>query len=124
MAHGGLRGTPYSAVRGLLAWADGIWTFINGKALLTGCNLGELWDRDFIDVMSEMFIQDGMIEHAKERDQARAALLSKSRDYNSTESYGMTNDDAGYQSDGPLPYLEPTEQSADGYAGLDPPLGG
>jgi hypothetical protein len=74
-----------------------------------------------------------MTEHAEERDKARASLLANLNGYNGIESYGMTNDDLGYETAAggmvsnqePLPYIPPpTEQTEDGFVGLDPPMGG
>lgn len=124
MAYGGLLRTPYEAVLGLLKWAEGLWPFVNGKALLTGCTLSELWAPDFVDVLIELNVQDAMHEKpmAEHVAQVRGEILSRFNRYNGSESYGRSNDDFG-SSEEPLPYIEPTEQNEFGYAGLDPPMG-
>lgn len=72
----------------------------------------------------ELRVQDNM--HEKEMsehlDKVRGKILTE-LSYDSNESYGMSNDNIGPTSDAPLPYIPPTEQSDDGYFGLDPPVG-
>lgn len=75
------------------------------------------------------FIEDNMHEkeYLEARDKARAALLrdmsSENPGYDSYEDYGRSNDDFGPPvSREPLPYIEPTQQTEDGYVGLMPPL--
>lgn len=90
--------------------------------------IGELPSDVFVDALMDFFIEDSM--HEKEfleaRDKARAGLLrSMSSDnpgYDSYEDYGSSNDNFGAPSGEPLPYLQPTQQTEDGYVGLLPPL--
>lgn len=129
MALGDLRGPPYQTVIGLLAWAENYWPFINGKALLMGCKLKKLEAPDFVDVLMEMNVQESMHEEevVKHVEKRRSQLLQRARttdfDYDSNESYGRSNDTFGPTSDEPLPYIAPTEQTEEGYLGLDAPMG-
>lgn len=111
-----------------------MWPFLDGHVLITsGVDLETLEARRFIHAIAELFIQDGIgpaPEHKEiieGRDRARAKLLRLLSDeepgYDYTESYGSSNDSYGPTSDAPLPYLTPTDQTEDGYVGLDPPLG-
>lgn len=88
-----------------------------------------------MNAVSELFIQDGIgpapeyKEVIEGRDKARARLLrvfeGKNPGYDSTNEfdYGSSNDNVGPTSDAPLPYIPPTDQTDDGYVGLDPPMG-
>lgn len=119
-----LLGPPKRGVQGLLTWAVNNWTFLNGKCLLRNVDLTELWDTQFIDALAELFVEDSMDEHGKERDKVRAQVLRQFLGYSSTdESYGSSNDALGGMHQEPLPYVPPTEFTDSGYAGLDPPLG-
>lgn len=125
MAHGGLLGPPYEAVLGLVRWADAYWPFVNGKALLQGCQLRDLWAPDFVDVLIELYTQDQMYEKemAEHLQKVRGELLGRLNGYDSTSNeYGSSNDDFGTHSEEPLPYIPPTEETPDGFVGLDPPM--
>lgn len=96
--------------------------FVDGKALLRGIDLEELELKRFINVIAQLFVEEGSDEHAEHRDKARAVVVSKLMSYNKTKSYGRSNDNLG-RTQAPLPYIPPTEQTEAGYVGLDPPLG-
>ena len=99
----------------------------------SGLDMEELDARRFMHVIAELFINDGIgpypdnPEVIKARDKARARVLrilgGEDPGYDSYEQYGSSNDDYGHPSDKPLPFIPPTEQTDDGYVGLDPPLG-
>lgn len=71
----------------------------------------------------DLWVEDEMFEeeYVKARRTARSQLMRRmsgeNQGYDSTEEHGRSND-----SDEPLPYLEPTEQTEDGYLGLMPPM--
>lgn len=77
---------------------------------------------------AHLSVEDRMFEYTKERDEARATVLrsltKNSSDYSSLESYGRSNDNFAPHTgtEAPLPYIEPTRQTDDGYEGLMPPL--
>ncbi len=99
---------------------------MNGKALLRGCHLSDLWAPDFVDVLVQLNVEDQMYEKEMSEHIAkvRGELLERLNRYDSTESYGMTNDNIGPTSDEPLPYIPPTVETDDGFVGLDPPMTG
>lgn len=74
------------------------------------------------------FVEDEMFEKevVEARRKVRAELLrdmsSKNPGYDSYEQSGRSNDDFGSPSGEPLPYIEPTMQTDEGYVGLMPPL--
>jgi hypothetical protein len=75
-----------------------------------------------VNLLMTLYVEDmlGEDEFVKQRDQTRAAMLrhmsNTNPGYDSTETYGRSNDSE------PLPYIEPTAQTDDGYIGLLPPL--
>lgn len=83
---------------------------------------------DFVDVLMNRFVEDELFEKevVEARRKVRAELLrsmsSKNPGYDSYEEYGRSNDNFGAHSEEPLPYIEPTPQTEDGYVGLMKPL--
>lgn len=105
-----------------------VWPFINGHHARKGVLIGELPSDVFVDALMDFFVEDSMHEKEKleARDKARAELLrsmsSENPGYDSYEDYGRSNDNFGAYSEEPLPYIEPTMQTDEGYVGLMPPL--
>lgn len=120
MARGGVHRPPYASVRGILDWARPLWTFINGFYLgECGVDIAEYSGSRFMDVLETFMVKDytdltPLEERMERRDRVRAELIRYNED--TTGSYDQ---DGGYFV--PDSYIEPTN---DGYAGLEPPLGG
>lgn len=104
-----------------------MWPFLDGKASLAGVNLRDLGSEQFVNTLIQLHVEDNMYEKemAEHLSKLRADVLKRFGAYNNREhEYGMSNDDFGPQSGEPLPYLPPlTEQTDDGFVGLDPPMG-
>ena len=105
-----------------------MWPFINVHYAGNGVLIGEYDAPDFVDVLMNRFVEDEMFEKevVEARRKVRAELLrdmsSENPGYDSYEQHGRSNDNFGTPSGEPLPYIEPTPQTEDGYVGLMKPL--
>jgi hypothetical protein len=50
--------TPYDGARALLEWAVDLWPYVNGKAIMSSVNLGELDSKDMLDVIHFILEED------------------------------------------------------------------
>jgi hypothetical protein len=50
--------TPYDGARALLEWAVDLWPYVNGKAIMSSVNLGELNSADMLDVIHFILEED------------------------------------------------------------------
>jgi hypothetical protein len=105
-----------------------IWPFIDGHFMGKGIDLEAMPGPRMVHVLMNFFVEDAMFEkeHLEARDRARAHMLrdmsSENPGYDRYEQQGRSNDDFGAPSGEPLPYIEPTPQTEDGYVGLLPPM--
>lgn len=67
--------TPYTGVFGLIDWAIDNWPYINGKAILSGVALLDLFASDMLDVIHYFFEDDLRVSSAEE-----AEAVSKIRE--------------------------------------------
>lgn len=112
MARGGVHKPPYASVRGILAWASGLWTYIDGHYLGEHKHDITLLPGDrFMSVLEDFMVKDLVMlapeeEREQRRDKVRAEIMRYNRD--STGSYEQTNDVD-------LSSAEYVEPNSDGY---------
>ncbi|UDL15884.1 hypothetical protein QEH42_gp093 [Microbacterium phage Pumpernickel] len=61
-------------------WADEVWPYVNGKALMSGVNLREMEASDMLDVLHYLFEEDFTATtevHSKSRSEIRKVIYSK-----------------------------------------------
>lgn len=99
--------------------------FLDGKCLANGVDLEALEASRFMHVLAYLIVEEGLVE--KEVSEAREKLrtdVHKVYNQNTVNNlYGRSNDEAGDpMSREPLPYIEPTQETDFGFAGLDAPF--